>query len=65
VKPNAENFNPDPQSIKDLINSTRMTRPKLAKRIGCEVRTLERWMAGDRTFNYRDQFSLECLVLAV
>ena len=65
MKPNASEYNPDPEYLRELIVSTRLTRPELAKKIGCEVRTIQRWLSGDRRFNYRDQFALECLVLAV
>lgn len=65
MKPNASEYNPDPQYMEELIGSTGRTRVELAEILGCDRRTIDRWLSGDRTFNYRDQFSLECLVLDV
>jgi len=65
MKPNAKEYNPDQQYIKDLIGSTGLTRPALAAVLGVDRRTIDRWISGDRQFNYRDQFVLEVLVLGV
>ena len=39
-----------------------MTREKIAKAIGVDTRTLQRWMSGDRKIPYVAQFALECLL---
>ena len=65
MKPNSKEYDPSPEYIRELINSTRLTRKELGKVLGCDKRTIQRWLSGDRRFNYRDQFALEALVLAV
>ena len=63
MKPNAAEYNPDPDYIEELTESTDLTRIELGELIGCDRRTIDRWISGDRQHNYRDQFALECLVL--
>ncbi len=63
MKPNGNEYNPDPDYLRELIVSTRLTRKELGKILGCDKRTIQRWLSGDRQFNYRDQFALEVLVL--
>lgn len=64
LKPDASQYNPDPQYIFDLIESTGMTQVALAKVLGVTDRTVRRWQAGDEV-TYVVQFALESLVLNV
>lgn len=63
MKPNAELYNPDPEYISALVESTGLSQPKLGRLIGVDERTLRRWMTGQRKYSYAVQFALECLVL--
>lgn len=65
MKPDASRYDPRPEYLAELIGSTGMTQAALAKRIGVDERTIRRWLSGERQFNYRDQFAIECLVLSV
>jgi len=65
MKPNASDYNPDPQYISDLIGSTGLTQKALADLLGVDVRTIRRWKSGEVTVSYTDQFALEVLVLGV
>lgn len=63
MKPNAEEYCPDPEYITSLILSTGMTQPQLAKTLGCTDRAIRHWMAGSKQYPYTVQFALEALVL--
>ena len=65
MKPNAEQYNPDPAYMADLVNSTGLTRGELATLLGISDRYIRQWMSGDRKFSYRDQFCVECVVLQI
>lgn len=66
MRPNAkQEYNPDPQYIAELIGSLPYTQPELAKILGCNDRTLRRWLTGQRQIPYVAQFTLESLVLDV
>lgn len=65
MKPDASTYDPRPEYLAELIGSTGLTQAALAKRIGVDERTIRRWLTGQRQFNYRDQFAIECLVLSV
>jgi len=63
MMPDASTHNPSPEYCRDLIDSTGMTRPVLAKKLGMDERTLRRYLSGERKFPYPIQFMLECIVL--
>ena len=65
MKPDASRYDPRPEYLAELIGSTGLTQAVLAARIGVDERTIRRWLSGQRQFNYRDQFAIECLVLSV
>ncbi len=65
MKPDASRYDPRPEYLAELIGSTGLTQAALAARIGVDERTIRRWLSGQRQFNYRDQFAIECLVLSV
>jgi transcriptional regulator with XRE-family HTH domain len=65
VKPDATQYDPRPEYLAELIGSTGLTQAALAAKIGVDERTIRRWLSGERQFNYRDQFAIECLVLSV
>lgn len=64
MTPNAKDYNPDPQYIRDLIDSTGKTQPVLAELLGVNERTIRRLRSGETTVSYLQQFALECLVLS-
>jgi len=65
MKPNADDYNPDPDYIRALVDSAGMTQPVLASKLGVTDRTVRKWISGDRVAPYLAQFALECLVLNV
>lgn len=66
MKPDATTYDPRPEYLLDLVNSTGMPRSHLARDVlGVTDRTLQRWLAGSRGFPYTAQFTLEVLVLGV
>lgn len=65
MKPNAEQYNPDPDYMADLVNSTGLTRGELATLLGISDRYIRQWMSGDRKFSYMAQFCVECVVLQI
>ncbi len=65
MKPDATQYDPRPEYLAELIGSTGLTQAALAGKIGVDERTIRRWLSGQRQFNYRDQFAIECLVLSV
>lgn len=64
MKPNAAEYNPDPEYFSDLVASTKLTQKDLAEKLGCTDRAIRQWCSGERSFTYLAQFALECLVLA-
>lgn len=65
MKPDASTYDPRPEYLAELVKSTGLTRPVLAKLLGVDERTIRYWLAGKRQFPYSVQFTLECLVLGV
>jgi len=65
MKPDASTYNPDPQYLRELLDSTGLTRKAQAKLLGVDQRTIRYWLSGERQFPYSVQFTLECLVLDV
>ena len=64
MTPNAKEYDPRPEYLAELIDSTGLTQPKVAALIGCSDRALRQWLSGKRQFTYPVQFALECLVLS-
>ena len=64
MTPNAEEYDPRPEYLAELIDSTGLTQPNVAALIGCSDRALRQWLSGKRKFAYPVQFALECLVLS-
>jgi DNA-binding transcriptional regulator YiaG len=65
VTPNAETYDPRPEYMAELIESTGLTQEVLGQILGVEARTIRHWIAGTRQFPYLAQFAMECLVLQV
>lgn len=65
MKPNAADYDPRPEYLAELIDSTGLDRREIARILGHDRRTIERWLAGERRFPYSIQFALEVLVLDV
>lgn len=63
--PDASTYDPRPEYLAELIESTGLTQAAVAKRIGVDERTIRRWLSGQRQFTYTVQFAIECLVLSV
>lgn len=64
MRPNAENYDPRPEYLAELVHSLPLTQAELAGKIGVTDRCLRQWMSGARRFPYTAQFALECLVLS-
>lgn len=64
MRPDAENYDPRPEYLADLVHSLPYTQAELAGKIGVTDRCLRQWMSGSRRFPYTAQFALECLVLS-
>jgi len=65
MKPDASTYDPRPESLAELIGSTGLSQPALAKVLGVTDKTLRNWLSGRNPFPYTAQFALECLVLSV
>jgi len=65
VKPDASQYDPRPEYMAELVDSTGLSQPKVAELIGVTDRTLRNWLSGRNPFPYTAQFALECLVLSV
>jgi transcriptional regulator with XRE-family HTH domain len=65
MRPDASTYDPRPEYLAELIDSTGLTQAAVAKRIGVDERTIRRWLSGERQFPYTVQFAVECLVLSV
>lgn len=63
MKPDASNHNTDPKYQRDLVLSTGMTQPALAKQLGVNEKTVRNWQSGRVKWPYTVQFCLECIVL--
>jgi len=66
MKPNALNYNPDPEYLRELIAKTGMTQAEVARRIGIDGRSIRRYLASTAaatyiTAPYTVQFAIECL----
>ena len=65
MKPDASTHDPRPEYLAELIGSTGLSQPALAKVLGVTDKTLRNWLSGRNPFPYTAQFALECLVLSV
>jgi DNA-binding transcriptional regulator YiaG len=65
MKPDASTYDPRPEYLAELIGSTGLSQPALAKVLGVTDKTLRNWLSGRNPFPYTAQFALECLVLSV
>lgn len=63
IKPDATEYNPDPEYFGQLVESTGLPVPELATLVGHHERTIRRWMRGERRYPYSMQYILEALVL--
>ena len=63
--PDASQYDPRPEYLAELIESTGLTQPALGAILGVSERGIRFWLSGDRQFPYTVQFALECLVLQV
>jgi len=61
MKPDARKYDSRPANMAKLVKATGLTQKEIGKRIGVDERTIRRWIAGDRQFSYRDQFTIKCL----
>lgn len=52
--------NPEPVHVRALVAATGLTYAQLAARLGCGVRTLERWL-GEGGMPYTAQYAIEAL----
>lgn len=65
MKPDARQYDPRPEYLAELVASAGMTKKDVAEKVlGCDPRSLRRYLAGERQFPYTVQFTLECWVLA-
>jgi DNA-binding transcriptional regulator YiaG len=65
MTPNASKYNPDPQYMAELVESTGLSQGQLSELLGVDSRTIRRWLSGSRKFPYIAQFALESLVFEV
>lgn len=65
MTPDASQYDPRPEYLSDLIESTGMVQSALAAKLGVDERTIRKWKHGERQAPYLAQFALECLVLQV
>ena len=64
MKPNAKKYyDPRSEYFRELVESTGLTQPELGKLLGCNERTIRRWLTGARKFPYTVQLALENLVI--
>jgi len=63
VKPDASQYDPRPEYVAELIESTGLTQPAIGALLGVDERAVRYWLSGERQFPYTVQFALECLVL--
>jgi len=63
MKPDASQYDPRPEYVAELIDSTGLTQLAVGSVLGVSERTIRYWLTGDRGIPYTAQFALECLVL--
>ncbi len=57
--PNAENYNPDPDYMRSLVEASGLSQRKAAVRIGVGERTMRAWVLGEKRFPYSAQYAME------
>lgn len=66
MKPDPSTHDPRPEYLAELLASTGMHKRDVAKYVlGCDLRTLDRYLSGERKIPYGVQFLLESQVLSV
>ena len=66
MRPDPKTYDPRPEYLAELVGSTGLSKAAVARDVlGCDRRTLFRYLEGTRQFPYPVQFTLECYVLAV
>ena len=65
MKPDASQYDPRPEYMAELIESTGLTQQAVGALLGVNERAIRYWLTGERQFPYTAQFALECLVLQV
>lgn len=68
MKPDAQNYNPDPDYLRTLITKAGLTQAKTAKLIGINARSIRRYLSCIDSPNYQQapyaiQFAIECLAI--
>lgn len=66
MKPNAQNYNPDPDYLRSLISKAGLTQAQTAELIGINARSIRRYLSFTDSPNYQQapyavQFAIECL----
>lgn len=66
MKPNAQNYNPDPDYLRSLIAKAGLTQAQTAQLIGINARSIRRYLSFTDSPNYQKapyavQFAIECL----
>ncbi len=61
MKPNAENHNPAPDYLRDLVERIGLSQRATAKEIGIDERTFRNYLSGKTTAPYPVQYTLESL----
>ena len=65
MKPDPQKYDPRPEYLAELVASAGMSKAAVARDVlGCDRRTLFRYLEGTRKFPYVVQFTLECWVLS-
>lgn len=64
MKPDAKNYKPEPQYLRDLLERAGLTQRAAALQLGIPERTFRDNLNGNKpnsTISYTGQFALECL----
>lgn len=61
MKPNASQYNPDPDYLRGLVERSGLSQRAAAEQIGIGDRLLRYYLKGQREHTYPVQFALECL----
>jgi len=66
MTPDPKEHNPDPKYLKQLIDSSGLTKQQIADEVlGVSIHTVDEWLKGRRKFNYATQFTLESKVCGI
>lgn len=61
VKPDAKNYNPSPDYLRSLVDSSGLSQRECARRLGINERTMRHWLSGHTDIPYAAQYCLEVL----